>query len=394
MSRSFLLPPVDTVTFGTGAFGTLEAAVHQAGGTRVVAILSSSLAGGPVEEKLREHLGPTLVGVYSKTAQHVPRGSVLEALEVARSVAADCVVSVGGGTPIDCAKAVALGLSTGVTEPKHLDRYRIQFTYPDTRVVPEIDGEVVPHVAVPTTLSGGEHTGLCGITDEATLSKDVYSSPKLQPATVLLDPWVSAGTPDWLWAASGIRAVDHAVEGILSSQHLPITDALGAAALKLLSENLAHSARYPEDEDARTSCLLATWMSIYGLTNVGVGLSHGIGHQLAATFDMLHGVSSAIMLPRVMEFTRDQTLPRLRLVADALGVDTRDLDDRAAADLAISSVRELIRSVAVPDTISAAGGSVELLPGIADRAMHDASVASCPRTVSREDVLDLLKSAW
>src|SRR4051794_3236284 len=98
MSRSFLLPPVDTVTFGTGAFDTVAAAVQKAGGTRVVAILSSSLAGRPVEEKLRENLGPALVGTYAKAAQHVPRGSVLEALEVARSASADCVVSVGGGT--------------------------------------------------------------------------------------------------------------------------------------------------------------------------------------------------------------------------------------------------------------------------------------------------------
>lgn len=394
MARSFTVPPVDTVTFGAGAFDTVGAAVESLGGTRAFAILSGSLRGGPVEASLHERLGPRLAGTFTGTRQHVPRSSVLEATELARAAGADCVVSVGGGTPIDCAKGVALALGTGAFRAEDLDRHRVRYTYPDTYDVPVLDGDVVPHVAVPTTLSGGEHTELCGITDETTRAKDVYRSPKLQPRKVILDPWVAAGTPSWLWAASGIRAVDHAVEGILSTRHLAMTDALGSAALRLLAANLARSAADPADADARTDCLLATWLSIFGATNVGVGLSHGIGHQLAATFDIIHGVTSAIMLPLVMEFVAPAVGPRLRLVADALGTDTRDLDDEQAAARAVAAVRELVRSCAVPDRISSVGGERGLLPGIADRTMQDSTVASCPRPVSRQDVLDLLESAW
>ncbi|WP_224390026.1 iron-containing alcohol dehydrogenase [Pseudonocardia sp. ICBG1293] len=391
---SFLVPPVDTVTYGAGAFDEISSRVAGVGGSRVMVILSGSLAGGPVEEALHARLGPAIAGVYARTRQHVPRSSVLEATEMARDNRADCVLSVGGGTPIDCAKAVALALRADIRRPEDFDHHRVRFTYPSTYEVPPLEGDVVPHVAVPTTLSGGEHTGLCGVTDDATRAKDAYTSPKLQPRAVILDPWVSAGTPGWLWAASGMRAVDHAVEGILSARHMPMTDALGAGALRLLSENLETSSTDPGDEQARTACLLGTWLSIFGLTNVGVGLSHGIGHQLAAEFDMIHGVTSAIMLPSVMEFTRARTLPRLRLVAEAMGVDTRDLSADAAADAAIGAVRDLVTRLGVPDRISAAGGRREALPGIADHVMGDAAVAASPRPVTRADILALLDAAF
>ncbi|GAA5162266.1 iron-containing alcohol dehydrogenase [Pseudonocardia eucalypti] len=392
--RSFLVPPVDTVTYGPGAFDEVSNRIAQIGGVRVMVILSGSLAGGPVEKALHERLGSRVVGVYSRTRQHVPRSSVLEAARIARDNRADCVMSVGGGTPIDCAKAVALALSAEIRQPEDFERHRVRFTYPSTYEVPSIDGDVVPHVAVPTTLSGGEHTGLCGVTNDATRSKDAYTSSKLQPRAVVLDPWVTAGTPGWLWAASGMRAVDHAVEGILSARHMPMTDALGSGALRLLTENLPGSTADPHDQHARTQCLLGTWLSIFGLTNVGVGLSHGIGHQLAAEFDMIHGVTSAIMLPLVMEFTKVQTLPRLRVVAEAMGVDTRELTDSAAADAAISAVRDLVALLGVPNRISAAGGTRDELPKIADHVMGDAAVAACPRRVTRDDVLELLHAAW
>ena len=394
MARSFVLPPTDTVTFGPGAIDTIGDAVDHVGGTRAIAIVSSSLAGGPVEETLRERLGPRLAAVFAKTGQHVPRSSVLEALALARSSGADCVVSLGGGTPVDCAKAVALGLATGVTEPADFERHRVRFTYPDTYEIPPLEGDVVPHIAIPTTLSGGEHTGLCGVTDETTHEKQSFKNRKLQPAMVVLDPWVSAGTPGWLWAASGLRAVDHAVERILSTQHLAITDALSVSALQLLSANLAVSARRPDDAEARTRCFLGAWMSIFSAANVGVGLSHGIGHQLAATFDLVHGDTSAIMLPRVMDFVRGQTAPRQRIVAEALGVDTRGLDDDHAARSASDAVRALVRSCGLPERISARASRAELLAGIADRIMRDPAVATCPREVTRADVVELLRAAW
>ncbi|MDT7681753.1 MAG: alcohol dehydrogenase [Pseudonocardiales bacterium] len=393
-ARSFVVPTVDSVTYGAGAFESIGDLVQRQGAARAFVVLSGSLAGSAVEATLRERLGARLVGVYDRTRQHVPRGSVLEAAEQARAAGADCLVSVGGGTPIDCAKAVALCLATGITIRERFDDYRIRFTYPSTHEVPEIDGELLPHIAVPTTLSGGEHTALVGVTDERTHVKDAFTAPGLMPRAIVLDPVVTRGTPDWLWAASGMRAVDHAVEGILSTRHMPFADGLGSEALRLLTANLAHSAKNPDDLEARTNCLIATWLSIFALTNVGIGLSHGIGHQLAAEFDLLHGLTSAIMLPLVMEFNAAHTAPGLRRIAEAMGTDTTGLDDCQVADAAVRTMREFIASLGVPHTLRAVGANRDALPAVAQRALGDPAVAASPRPVSTQDLLELLEAAW
>lgn len=389
----FTVPGVDSVSYGAGAFDRIGDLVERVGGRRLLVLLSGSLVGSPVEAAVRSRLGSRLVALHSGVRQHVPRADVLAAAARARDTDADCLLSVGGGTPIDCAKAVAMCLATGITAPEGFDDYRVRFTYPDVYEVPDLPAELMPHIAVPTTLSGAEHTGLAGVTDELTHVKGAYTAPGLMPRAIVLDPVVTAGTPGWLWAASGMRAVDHAVEGLLSSRAMPFTDGLGVEALRLLAANLAHSAKNPGDTDARTNCLIATWLSIFGLTNVGVGLSHGIGHQLAAEFDLLHGLTSAIMLPLVMEFTAEQTAPAQRRVAEALGVDTRGLDGPAAA-AAVRAVRDLIGDLGVPHTLGAVGATRDRLPAVARAALGDPAVAACPRPVDQNDLERLLAAAW
>jgi alcohol dehydrogenase class IV len=232
------------------------------------------------------------------------------------------------------------------------------------------------------------------VTNEQTRAKDAYTNPGLMPLSVVLDPAMTILTPGWLWAASGMRAVDHAVEGLLSARRMPFVDALSVEALRLLSRNLAVSAKDVTDLDARTDCLLGTWLSIFALTNVGVGLSHGIGHQLAAEFDLVHGVTSAIMLPLVMEYNAAHTRPQLRRVAEGLGQRVNDLDDEAAARAAIDAVRRLIDELEVPHRISAVGGHRDAFGLIAEHVMGDSAVAASPRRVSTQDVLDLLEAAW
>ncbi|RYF43375.1 MAG: iron-containing alcohol dehydrogenase, partial [Comamonadaceae bacterium] len=151
--RSFIVPPVDTVSYGAGAFDGVADLVDKLGGSRVLTVLSSSLVGTPIESRMREQLGDKLVAVYSRTRQHVPRGSVLEAAAAARKADADCVVSLGGGTPIDCAKAVTLCLAADITTPEQFEDYRVRFTYPATYEIPQAPEHVIPHIAVPTTLS-------------------------------------------------------------------------------------------------------------------------------------------------------------------------------------------------------------------------------------------------
>ncbi|MBT2269513.1 iron-containing alcohol dehydrogenase [Rhodococcus erythropolis] len=392
MPREFAMPTTNSIVYGKDALGALPDVVARKGASKALVMMSGSLAGSSVEQELREHLGNTVAEVFSATPQHVPREAVLAAADIARSHNVDCVISVGGGTQIDAAKAVAMCLAADVTDDAGFDRHRIRFTYPNTFVVPQVPGAVVPHFAIPTTLSGAENTDLVGITDMRTREKHTYRSPLLAPAAVVLDPAMTTTTPDWLWGASGIRAVDHAVESILSAGSTPVSDALCTEALELLNTNLAHSVRNPRDTDARLQCLLGAWLASFAITNSGVGLSHAIGHQLAAEFDITHGVTSAIMLPHVIAFNARSIQEKAQRIASAFGRTIHP--GTTAADAARDAVRELVANVGVPATISGAGGRRDALPAIAAHVMLDHTISANPRPITESDILRLLEAAW
>jgi alcohol dehydrogenase class IV len=393
----FAYPRTAEVVYGPGSLGDLGAVGDRIGVGRVFAIASASLVGEGLEDDLRATLGDRLAGVWSGARQHVPRESVIEAATAARAAGADALLSVGGGTPIDCAKAVALCLAAGIEEASQLDDFHIRFTYPDKLEAPALPDSAPPHIAVPTTLSGAEHTDLFGVTDRARNEKDLYRGPAFAPRAVVLDAELALRTPAALWAASGVRAIDHAVEGTLSARHVPFMDALGAESLRIMRRHLAESVDAAEPLAPRSECLLAAWLAIYALTNVGAGLSHAIGHQLAAEFDLMHGVTSAVMLPHVLRFNAPVVGERILRLAEPLGVDTRGLPAEEACALVIDALAALIEDLerfGVPHTLSGAGATRPELQLVADRVLHDMGVAVNPRPVAAADLAELFEAAW
>jgi alcohol dehydrogenase class IV len=221
--------------------------------------------------------------------------------------------------------------------------------------------------------------------------------PAFAPRAVILDGELALRTPADLWAASGVRALDHAVEGVLSSRHVPMMDALGAEALRILRRRLAESVDAAEPLDPRSECLLGAWLAIYALTNVGAGLSHAIGHQLAAEFDLMHGVTSAVMLPHVLRFVAPAVAERILRLAEPLGVDVHGLPEDAAVARTIDALAALIEDLerfGVPNTLSAAGATRPELELVADRVLNDFGVQASPRPVGQVDLAELFEAAW
>jgi alcohol dehydrogenase class IV len=383
----FVTPDVESVAFGSNALDSLADRLALVGASRVLVVMSQSLAKVGVQQRIHSLLGERVVGVWTATPQHVPRTAVLEAARLARTARADSLVSVGGGTHIDCAKAVALCVAAGIDSPAGFETYRAHRSPHPVTTSPELEA-TMPHVAIPTTLSGAEHTDLAGVTDGATGAKHIYRYRGLAPKAVILDPTVAQFTPPTLWAASGIRALDHAVESMLATGSMTIVDSLATTAIQLLQSNLVRSVTDPEDLETRLNCLLAAWLSIYGITNTGAGLSHAIGHQLATRFGFLHGIASAIMLPHVMEFNAPYTQTKLAKVAAAFA--RTDGSTTAAPD----AVRELIDRLCLPTTISEAGGDASQFAAMATEVVDDISVATNPRPVSQADIVELLQAAW
>jgi alcohol dehydrogenase class IV len=257
----------------------------------------------PIVEDVEEALGAFHAGTHVGIGQHAPQSNVEKAIEGADQADADLLVSIGGGSVLDAAKFVQREVSDGWEQP------------------------APAHVAVPTTLSGSEFTILAGWTVEGSDGKPVktgMSDPRIVPDVALLDAEACSYTPRWLWAATGVRAVDHAAEGITSPDATDEVDERSVRALELFDEHLPAAVDDPDDEEAHTGCLEAGREASAAINYAGSGggLSHKLGKALGSTWDVPHGVTSALTLPEVVAFEADRRPERTRLVADALGADT------------------------------------------------------------------------
>ena len=396
LKGNFTLLPMEDVYYGPNAISGLDEKLSQLGANRALLITGKTLATQTdLVDQVREAAGGRIAEVYFDTKQHVHRGSVVGAIETARAMKADAIISFGGGTPNDTAKAVLLGLAENVQSEEDFDKHRVKFEYPDKVDIPAIRNDTLPMIAISTTLSGGEFTHFAGVTDSDRQVKDLYIDKKLTANAVYLDPTLTLETPDWLWLSTGMRSVDHCIEALCSTTAHPFTDALAARSLNMLNRYLRECKNEPGDLVARTQAHIAAWMSVCGLANVNLGLSHGIGHQLGARNDVPHGVTSCVMMYPTMTYNKDHVGTRQTWIAEIFGHDISGLSAEESGSLARESVKKLVRDLELPGTLREVGVEPDDFPAIAKDALEDLVVASNPRRVeSVEDVINLLHSAY
>ncbi|HZZ52273.1 MAG TPA: iron-containing alcohol dehydrogenase [Pseudonocardia sp.] len=392
LSGRYDIVPLESVLFGPGSAGSLAGECERLGVSRLLLVASPSLAAQvDLQARFSEATGGRIAAVFTGSRPHVPHEVVLAATEAARAAGVDGVLSVGGGSPIDLAKAVSLCLAEDVRTHADMLRWRVVFEYPDKVEIPTPKNPKLPHLAVSTTLSAGEFTSIAGITDTERKVKDLYLSPTLVPKTVVLDAELAVHTPRDLWASTGMRSVDHAVEALCSTTAQPVTDALCADALRRLVQYLPISARDAGDLYSATQCQVAAWQSIFGLTNVNLGLSHGIGHQLGARCGVPHGITSCVMLPAVLEFNLEYTRAPQARIAEIFAAGMGETAQGEAGDL----VRRFVASLGQPTRLRDIGVERSEFPALARDAMGDMIVASNPRPVSGEDeVVAILERAY
>jgi maleylacetate reductase len=381
-------PPMDRVVYGVPLAEALAEELRIRDSRAVYVMASGTLARTTdVIDNVRHVLGNRLAGVCAKIGAHTPRVDVVSAANEARAARADLVLTVGGGSVTDAAKMVGLCLGNDVAAPEQLDGFRAVVTADGKTSRPPTKPPGVRFVAVPTTLSAGEFTSGAGCTDSARHVKESYQHPLMMPSAVILDPAVTANTPEWLFLSTGIRAVDHAVEDICSINSTPFSDGTSAQALRLLSRGLPAVKADPADLDARLDCQLGAWMSIMGSQNgVTKGASHGIGHVLGGTADVPHGYTSCVMLPHVLRFNEPQNSVRQAFVSEAMGVPGTKAADAVAA---------LIAHLGLPATLRDVGVKAEQLDLIARNSMHDRWVHTNPRKIDGPPVVrQLLDAAW
>jgi alcohol dehydrogenase len=295
-----------------------------------------------------ERLGERLVGQYAGISAHAPASQVAAAAAAAREVEPDLLISFGGGSAIDATKIVAFILATGFDpmEPDAQARSR--------RIAVDTSG-VLPHVAIPTTLSAAEFSGTAGYSAYGTREKGGPSTAALLPAAVFLDAALAVHTPLDLWLSTGIRAVDHAVEGILSRECSAFSETLALNALQRLRLGLPAVAENPRDVETRTQCQLGAWFAMILPVPSARCLCHVLGKRLGSVHGIPHGVTSCLLLPHVMRYLAPGTAAKQARIAAALGVDTRGLADERAAAAAADAVWELIARLGLPQHLTAYG---------------------------------------
>ena len=360
---------MEEVVFGRPAADVLAEQLDRLGAQRALLMVSGSLRRETDEiSRVEAALGPRCAGIFDQMPAHSPRRAVIAATQQARAVQADLLVTIGGGSLTDAGKAVQLCLANDVTTIEGMDALRAV-----GGIAPALKAPNVRQISVPTTISGGEFSAIAGVTDERTRTKEMLRHPLVMPRVAILDPAITVHTPEWLWLSTGIRAIDHCVEGYCSNEAHPYADAQAIKGLSLLSRGLPRVKQRNDDLEARLDCQIGTWLSMGPLASgVPMGASHGIGYVLGAVYDVPHGHTSCIMLPAVMRWNTSVNAARQADIAAAMGHPGQDAGDVLEA---------LIRGLGMPARLSDVGIGPDQFDRIAEASMGTPWVPRNPRRI-------------
>ena len=396
------ISPAPAAYFGAGAVGKLPGIVRAAGADTAVVVTDAGLAATPVISAVTGVLSAAglIVIVFSgvhpnPTTDDVAAGA--EAVAAAREArradgarGADgagggsgrvMLVAVGGGSPIDAAKGIALA-SVNPQRGRDLD-YRGDFRVP-----------ALPIVAVPTTAGTGAETNAFGVvTDPLTHRKFYVGHASSLPVAAVLDPDLTAGLPPHATAATGMDALTHALESYLSIRANPWSDGIALQVIRMIAANLPLACADGTDREARSQMLLAGHMAGVGMATTGLGICHAIGHAIGGRFGVAHGVTLTMVLPQVLEFNAAVSTDRLADIAFALGVgDTGGTAGRNAAE-AVTAVASLADRVGMRHAMADFGIGARDFDQIAADALDDEVLANTPRRPAAADIQSILLAA-
>jgi 1,3-propanediol dehydrogenase len=309
-----------------------------------------------------------------------------EALAICRKEGCDVVAAVGGGSCIDTAKAVAVLVTNG----GHIrDYYGGKKTF---------DHKPLALIAVPTTAgTGSEVTAVTVITDTKHDIKMMLKQPELMPAAAIVDPMLTLSCPPAVTAATGVDALCHAVEAFISKRSQPVTDTLALKAIELIVQNIRKAYENGEDMGARDKMALGSMLAGVAFSNASVTLVHGMSRPIGAMFHVPHGVSNAMLLPAVLEFTKEQARERLAVIGRLVKPDVSDLSDREAAEGTITEIKKLCRDLKIPN-MKTWGIDREpfekVLSKMAADALASGSPDNTPRVPTHEEIVQLYEVCY
>ncbi|MDB1689933.1 lactaldehyde reductase [Enterococcus casseliflavus] len=373
----------ETSYFGKGAIENVPTEFKARGFKKAAVITDKDLVKFEVATKVTKLLDEAGVdyALYDGIVPNPTIQNVKDGLAFVKEAQADCIIAIGGGSPIDTAKAIAII----ATNPEFSDVISLEG-------VADTKHPCLPILAVPTTSgTAAEVTINYVITDEENHRKFVCVDPHDIPLVAFVDSDMMMGMPKSLAAATGMDAMTHAIEGFITKGAWEMTDMLHIKAIEIIGRSLRDSVN--GDQAGREAMALGQYIAGMGFSNVGLGLVHGMAHPLSAWYNIPHGVACASLLPTIMKYNKDFTCEKYREIAIVLGIEgaeTMSLED--VRDAACQAIDQLSKDVGIPATISELGVKEEDIPAIAKDALNDVCTPGNPRDTTLEEIIELYRS--
>ncbi len=381
MVNRFILNEVSY--FGPGARKELPGVVARLGYKKALVVTDKGLMKFGVAKMVLDVLDEAAIPyeIYDEVKPNPTVTNVKMGVEACKKAEADFIIAIGGGSSMDTAK----GIGIICNNPEFSDVISLEG-------VADTKKKTVPIIALPTTAGTAAETTInYVIIDEEKQKKMVCVDPNDIPAVAIIDAELMYSLPKSLTAATGMDAMTHAIEGLITKGAWELSDMFEIKAIEMIHKYLPIAVNEPTNPVGRDGMAVAQYVAGMAFSNVGLGVDHGMAHPLSALHDVPHGVACAMLLPTVMKFNAPAALPKYVDIAKALGVYKDGMTQQEAADAACAEIDNLSRLVGIPTHLSELGITEKDIDALADQAIVDVCTPGNPREVTRDDIVALYK---
>jgi len=358
------------ITAAHGALYSIQKTIAELGCKRAVIMTDAGVRAAGLADLVKDALGGFYTGMFDKVPSDPDFESVDAAAEYARGIQADCVVSVGGGSVMDCSKGLCVCLKKGGRINDHLN-------------INLLDEPMTPHICIPTTSGTGSEVSFAAIMTNRKLGrKCLIGDPRIMPNAAILDPTFVMSMPKDITISTAMDAMSHAIEALCSTWNNVVADGFALQAIRLISENLPLVVANGKDEGARLNMQVAATLAGLAMNTTSLGVAHALAHSLGAVCHIPHGKACGLVLPSVMRWNVDYATSQLAKTAVALGVSKDGRKERDLALAAADAVEALMKKVGHPTKLRDAGIKKEGLEMVGLLALTDLSGMTNARPVN------------
>ncbi|MFS0812603.1 iron-containing alcohol dehydrogenase [Peribacillus phoenicis] len=367
------------ILYGLGVTDQIRKIIDEQNYKNILIITDAGIVKTGLINQITRQLDNINYSIYDQTQPNPTVKNCNDALDLLREVDADAVITMGGGSSIDVAKAVCL-LATNSGSIKEYEGI-------DTCV-----NELLPLIAIPTTAgTASEVTTFTVITDEVRQYKLTVGGVKIAPKWALVDPLVTLSLPKHITASTGLDALVHAIESYTSKMANPITKALAREAIRKISNNLRQAVYNGDNITARDNMLMGSLLAGLAFNNTRLGNCHALSHPMSAIYGVAHGVANSILIPHVMEFNTLAVPELFSDIAEDMGENLEGLTLMERAAAAVDAVKKLSKDIGIPTTFSEYKVDESQIDRMAKDAMLSGNIAANPRITTYEDVIELYR---